>query len=473
LLALLGAAAGVAIAQWGGQVLRATLMPQVEWENALADRRVLAFAALSSLVAGLLTGLAPILQSGRTDVAAALKAGPRDGAGQRSRLRTSLLVVQAALSVMLLVGAGLFVRSVQKIQAVHLGYDADRLVWIEPRLRGVKLDSAQHAAFLHSLVDRARANPAVENATVVLSVPFSMTYNDDIFVPGIDTAKIHRLGDLVMQGGSPNYFATVGTRIVRGRGFTAEDRLGAAPVIVINEALAKALWPSEDPVGKCIKVGADTAPCRAVVGISENVKFGAIGGEQPDLIYHLPIAQRSENQGTLFLRVRGNAAAQSEAIRRDLQRVMPGAAYLLARPFESVLSPVTRSWRLGATMFAIFGGLALVLAAIGLYSVIAYSVTQRTHEMGVRIALGAHVADIVAMVVRDALGVVLIGVAVGVALALSAGHWLAPLLFEVSPKDPRVFGAVTGVLIGVAVVASWLPALRASRVDPSTALRAD
>jgi predicted permease len=473
LLALLGAGAGLAIAQWGGQILRATLLPQVEWENAFGDRRVLVFAAASALLAGLLTGLAPILQAGRSDVAAALKAGSREGAGQRSRLRTSLLVVQAALSVVLLVGAGLFVRSVQKIQSVHLGYDADRLLWVEPRLRGVKLDSAQHSALLHALVDRARANPAVENASVVLSVPFSMTYNDDIYVPGIDTAKIHRLGDLVIQGGSPSFFATAGTRIVRGRAFTAEDRAGAAPVVVVNEALAKGLWPNEDAIGKCIKVSADTAPCRAVVGISENVKFGAIGGEQPDLILHLPISQHGENQGSLFLRVRGIADTRSEAIRRDLQRAMPGSAYLNARPMNSVIAPETRSWRLGATMFAIFGGLALVLAAIGLYSVIAYSVTQRTHEMGVRIALGARVADVVTMIVRDALGVVILGVGIGVALALSAGHWLAPLLFQVSPKDPRVYFAVTAVLIGVAVIASWLPAVRASRVDPSTALRAD
>jgi len=276
-----------------------------------------------------------------------------------------------------------------------------------------------------------------------------------------------------MQGGSPSYFATAGTRIVRGRGFTPEDRAGAAPVVVVNDAMAKALWPNEDAIGKCIKISADTAPCRAVVGVAENIKFSAMGAEQPDLMLHVPIAQHGENQGTLFLRVRGNAGAQSEAIRRDLQRVMPGSAYLLARPLANVLAPETRSWRLGATMFAIFGGLALVLAAIGLYSVIAYSVTQRTHEMGVRIALGARVADVVTMIVRDALGVVLLGVAIGLGLALSAGHWLAPLLYQVSPKDPRVYGAVTAVLIGVAVIASWLPAMRASRVDPSTALRAD
>jgi mono/diheme cytochrome c family protein len=212
-------------------------------------------------------------------------------------------------------------------------------------------------------------------------------------------------------------------------------------VVVVNEAMAAALWPNENAIGKCIKVGADTAPCRAVVGVAENVKFGAIGGEQPDLIFHLPIAQAGENRGSLFLRVRGNVVAASEAIRRDLQRAMPGSAYLQARPFDSVLAPVTRSWRLGATMFAIFGGLALVLATIGLYSVIAYSVTQRTHEMGVRIALGARVADVVTMIVRDALAVVLLGVGIGVGLALSAGHWLAPLLFQVSPHDPRAFGA--------------------------------
>ena len=473
LLAAIGAGVGLAFAQWGGRILRATLLPQVEWENALADRRVLLFAALSSLVAGVLTGLAPILQAGRSDVAAALKAGTREGGGQRSRLRSSLLVVQAALSVVLLVGAGLFVRSVQKIQSIHLGYDADRLLWIEPRLRGVKLDSAQHAGLIHSLIDRARANPAVENASVVLSVPFSTTYNDDVFVPGIDTATIHRLGDIIMQGVSPTFFATTGTRIIRGRGFTTEDRAGAAPVIVMNEAMAKALWPTENAIGKCMKITADTMPCRTIVGISENVKFSAMGAEQPDLIFHVPIAQNDENQGTLFVRVRGNAEAQSEAIRRDLQHVMPGSAYLVARPMTSVLTPETRSWRLGATMFAIFGGLALVLASIGLYSVIAYSVTQRTHEMGVRIALGARVVNVVTMIVRDALGVILLGVAIGLTLALSAGHWLAPLLYQVSPKDPRVYIAVTFVLVGVTVIASWLPAMRASRVDPSTALRAD
>ena len=169
---------------------------------------------------------------------------------------------------------------------------------------------------------------------VVLSVPFSMTYNDDIYVPGIDTARF-TARRFVMQGVSPSFFATTGTRIMRGRGVTTEDRAGAAPVVVVNEAMAAALWPNENAIGKCIKVGADTAPCRAVVGVAENVKFGAIGGEQPDSILHLPDrAGPVRTGGSLFLRMRGNVAAASEAIRRDLQRAMPGAAYLQVRPIR-------------------------------------------------------------------------------------------------------------------------------------------
>jgi predicted permease len=473
LLALLGAAAGLAVAQWGGQIVRATLLPQVEWGNALADGRVLAFTGVCALATGLLAGLAPIFQARRYDVAAELKAGPREGGGQRSRIRTALLVLQAALSVVLLVGAGLFVRSLQRIQMLHLGYDADRIVWVEPHLRGVKLDSAQRAALNQSLIDRALTDPAVENASVVLSVPFSSTYNDDVFVPGIDTAKINRLGEIVYQSGSPSYFATMGTRILSGRAFGPEDRQGAALVAIVNRGFAKALWPGESALGKCVKISADTTPCRTIVGIAEDIKFGGFRGSELSLMLYLPIAQVEGNQGTLFIRMRGSADARSESIRRELQTVMPGASYLTARPLGNVLGRETRSWRLGATMFAVFGALALTLAAIGLYSVIAYSVTQRTHEMGVRIALGAQAREVIAMIVRDGLRVVAVGVVIGAAIAIGGGHWLAPLLFEVSPRDPLVYAGVAVTLVAVAIAAGWIPALRASRVDPATALRAD
>jgi putative ABC transport system permease protein len=471
LLATLGAVAGLLVAQWGGQILRVMLMPKAEWEAALADQRVLLFAGGTALLAGLLAGLAPIFYAGRSDVAAALKTGARDGHGRKSRVRTMLLVAQAALSVILLVGAGLFIRSLQNIQTVHLGYDADRIAWLEPHLRGVKLDSATSAALWQTMIERAEANPNVESATLALSIPFSSTYSDDVFVPGIDSTQ--KLGDFVQQGASLNFFKTTGTRIVSGRGFTADDRATGPKVIVVSESMARAFWPNESPIGKCVKISADTMPCRSVVGVAENIVFGGFANDTQDHVYYLPTTQLGNQFYTLLLRVRGDPAGKLESLRRELVPVLPTGGYFTATTLSEVLAPATRSWRLGATMFAVFGGLALVLATIGLYSVVAYSVTQRTHEMGVRIALGARVADVVRLIVRDGVGVVLVGVVIGSVIALFASGSLAPLLFKTSPHDPLVFAGVATALVIIAVAASWIPALRASRVDPSAALRAD
>ena len=470
LLAVIGAAVGIAIAQWGGQILRSTLMPQVEWGNALADTRVLLFAGGTALGAGLLAGLAPVFQAGRSDVAATLKAGAREGHGQRSRLRTTLLVLQAALSVILLVGAGLFVRSVRNVQSLHLGYDPERLVWIEPHMRGVKMDSAQAVALRRDLVERALRDPAVQNAAVVMTVPFSSTYSGEMFAVGADSVRFMK--DVMQQPTTASYFATTGTRLLRGRGILSSDRPGTPLVMVVSETFARMGWPAQDAIGKCVRMEADTMPCRTVVGVAEDAKFGGLDTPSDPVAYY-PLAQDGENHGTLFIRVRDDASLRAEGLRRELQSLMPGASYLVATPLTDILAPATRSWRLGATMFAIFGGLALVLAGIGLYSVVAYSVTQRTHEMGVRVALGARVGDVVRLIVGDGLRVVVAGVAIGLVLAFSAGHWLAPLLFNVSARDPIVFTAVAVVLVAVAVAASWLPAVRAARVDPSTALRAD
>ncbi len=213
-------------------------------------------------------------------------------------------------------------------------------------------------------------------------------------------------------------------------------------------------------------------PCRTVVGVAEEIKLGDLSAS-PNPMFYLPALQSDEADANFFVRVRGSAMLQTDALRRDLQRLMPGTAYLVATPLTQVLEPVTRSWRLGATMFVIFGALALTLAAIGLYSVVSYVVTQRTHEMGVRIALGAQVGDVIRLIVGDGVRVIIAGVAIGTLASLVAGRWIAPLLFNVSPKDPVVLTAVAVVLVGVAVSASWIPALRAARVDPSSALRSD
>jgi predicted permease len=470
LLALFGATAGLVIARWGGGVVRAALLPAVEWTTTIADRRLVIFAAVVALVAGTLAGLVPALQSGRGDIAVALKSGGREGALHRSRLQTALLVFQAALSMLLLVGAGLFVRSLQNVRAVRLGYDIDHVMFVDLRLRGVQLDSAASVSLRDRLAERAARIPGVEGAARGVTVPYYMTWNDDLFVQGIDS--VSKLGQFNLQAVSPAYFETMGTRILRGRGVTAEDRAGTAPVMVVSQSMARALWPNQEALGKCVRVSADTAPCRTVVGIAENIRSGKLD-EPPDMNYYLPITQFATTGGGVFVRTRQHAESQMQAVRRELQRLMPGAAYVAITPMTEVLEPVMRSWKLGATMFSVFGGVALLLAAIGMYSVIAYNVAQRTHELGVRVALGAQSRDVISLVVREGLGVAVVGVLAGAAVAWFAGRWVAPLLFGVSPKDPGVYTGVVITLLAAAVAASWWPALRASRVDPNTALRAD
>jgi ABC-type antimicrobial peptide transport system permease subunit len=213
-------------------------------------------------------------------------------------------------------------------------------------------------------------------------------------------------------------------------------------------------------------------PCTYVVGIAENIKEQSLASDS-GYYYYLPWKQFSPTDGGLFVRVNGDAAHYAEAVRRRLQREMPGASYVTISPFTDIVGSVTRSWELGATMFVAFGVLALLLAAIGLYSVIAYNVAQRTHELGVRVALGARTPDVIRLVVVDGLKVALAGVVIGVVVALWAGRWVKPLLFGVSASDPSVFALVATTLLVVAVAASWIPALRASRVDPNVALRTD
>jgi predicted permease len=470
LLAVLGGVTGLAIAQWGGVVLRRLFLDDNSTEiSAFGDVRVMLFVVTLAAITGLITGLAPALQTGSGDVAATLKAGSREGTVQRSALRVGLLVAQAALSVVLLVGAGLFVRSLVNVKNIRLGYDADRLLWVDMDWRGMKVDSTEQVALRRQMIERVKTLPGIENAARAITVPFSSTWTLSLFVPGIDS--VNKLGNFSLQAGSPEILATMGTRIIRGRGLTAADRAGAPHVAVINETMAKTFWPGQDPIGKTMRVRSDTAPPTTIVGIAEDVRRGSL--TEPEAHYYLPIDQFRFSDDGMFVRTAGDAADYAEAVRRSLQAMMPGVSYVTVTPMTKIMAYTTRSWRLGATMFAVFGALALLLAAIGLYSVIAYNVTQRTHEMGVRVALGAQARDVIRLIVREGLAIVIPGVALGMVVALVASRWLAPLLFNVSPKDPAVVSVVLATLVAVAVAASWIPATRAARVDPTEALRAD
>jgi putative ABC transport system permease protein len=470
-LAGLGCVSGVAIAQWGGVALRRLFLRDGTRLEVLTDWRTLAVAAGFALAAGMLTGLGPALLASRGDLVASLKAGAREGTHQRSRIRSALLVVQGALSVILLVGAGLFVHSLGHVRSMRLGYDAEPVLLAERNLRGMSMGESEQVALGRRMLEAAQAIPAVEHAAWVSAVPFYSTSGTGLHVPGIDSVR--KLGRFTYQTSTPDYFATFGTRILRGRPFTAQDRAGAPLVAVVSEAMAHVLWPGKDALGQCMRVGADTMPCTTVIGIAED----AI---QRDLIddsrfhYYLPIEQFRPGEGfALLLRMRGDAVRQSESVRKALQAVLPGESYVTVRPMGDLVDGQRRSWKVGATMFVAFGGLALLVAAVGLYGVITYNVAQRMHELGVRIALGAQSRDLVKLVVGQGIRFAVAGVAVGLGLALLAARWIQPLLFRQSAKDPATYAEVAALLVLVALLASWVPALRATRADPNTALRSD
>jgi putative ABC transport system permease protein len=466
-----GCLAGVLIAQWGGVALRRLFLPAGNSLEVLADWRTLAVASAFALATGILTGLGPAFLAVRGDLASSLKAGAREGTHQRSRTRSALLILQGALSVILLVGAGLFVRSLSHVRAMRLGYDPEQVLMVGRNLRGLQLPDSSLIVLHRRLLESAQAIPGVEYATFVSSIPFWSTSSTDFFVTGIDSVR--RLGRFTFQTSTPDYFKALGTRVLRGRPFGAEDRAGAPRVVVISEGMARVLWPGREALGQCMRIDADTMPCTTVIGIAEDAVQNSVTEEQR-FRYYLPLEQvRPAGGHTLLLRMRGDPVAQVERVRKALQPVMPGQSYVTVRPLEELVEGNRRSWQVGATIFVAFGGLALLVAAVGLYGVIAYNVAQRAHELGVRIALGAQSTHVVRLVVGQGVKFALAGVGLGIAVALLVAKSIQPLLFQQSAYDPVTYGGVAGLLILVALIASAIPARRATRADPNSALRAD
>jgi hypothetical protein len=269
---------------------------------------------------------------------------------------------------------------------------------------------------------------------------------------------------------SADYLATMGTRLLSGRTITDADRAGSEPVVVMSQSAAHRIWPGSNPIGRCIKLGQET-PCMTVVGTAQDIRSSF--DDEPSLQMYVPITQQPQPEIRLFIRTRGDAAKSTELVRRSLQELMPGAAYVSADPLEDFVASEFRSWRLGATMFTIFGLLALLVAAVGLYSVVAYDVSQRTQELGVRVALGASAGKVIRLVLADGVRVVALGLALGGIVALALANRVTPLLYHITGKDPITYAFVVFVLLAVALMASLVPALRASRVDPNIALRAE
>ena len=476
-LALTGCLAGLLVAQWSGVAIRSLLLPEGSAFNLAEDWRTLSVAIGCAIGAAMLTAIGPAFVATRMDLAATLKSGARGGTYHRSRIRAGLLVLQGALSVLLLVGAGLFVRSLANARGVPLGYDARPVVEVIPDFRGYTLDSAASVIARERLLDAARAIPGVESAARVNSRLFA-TNTTDLRVDGVDS--VAALGRFNMQVASPDYFRVLRIGILRGRAVDDRDRAGTPLVAVVSESMANALWRGREALGQCLYVGDATgrnaaqAPCTTVVGVAENTAQQNIT-DDPRFMYYMPLAQRWPHEvSTMYLRMSGDdARGELERVRRELTRAMPGDGFVVVRPLQEIVDDRSRSWRLGATLFVAFGALALVVAAVGLYGVISYNVEQRMHELGVRVALGARGRDVVAIVVSQGVRFALAGVAIGLGLAALAARWVQPLLFQQAARDPAIYATIGVAVLLIAIAASGIPALRAARADPNVALRAE
>jgi putative ABC transport system permease protein len=474
--ALFVVASGVAalfVAALARGVIAATLLQGVSQSLVLSPSGIVVLVAILSATV-LAIAAAPIVFAMRTDVGLAIRSSGRTATDRGVTGRTLLLAGQAALSVALLAGAGLFVRSLLNAEHLRIGMDADRVLLAQVALASVSYDAPRQQAYWTEARRRVSALPAVESAALTIATPFGSSMSGTFIVPGRDSLPQARTGGPYRNGITADYFSTLGARVLRGRAFTPADGATAPRVMVINESMAQAIWPSENPVGRCVRIArADSIPCATIVGVVENIRRNEI--EEPETFqYYLPIDQWIGKHSTAMLvRTRGRATRAVAGVRASLQTVSADTPYPMVRAMADLVDPQLQSWRMGARMFSLFGLLAFVVAMIGLYGLLAYVIAQRRREFGIRSALGAAPRDILALVAGQGLRIAVAGLAGGFVLALVAGRWLTPLLFHVSARDPLVFSIVGVLVLGIGFVASLVPARRAAGDDPSTALRAD
>ena len=334
-------------------------------------------------------------------------------------------------------------------------------------------ERARRRTFYLDTLDRVRALPGIEAAGVAVGLPFGNRFSIALRVPAPETVPRLKGGGPGVSAVSAGYFETIGTRILRGRAFTADDHAGTEPVAIVSDLMAKTVWPGSEAIGKCLLIGPGSPPCARVVGVAANTYRSRLR-EDPVMHYYIPAGQEVGFGGSALI-VRGADRSPNLVadIRRLLTSVDSSISYVSAETIQERIEPQVRPWTLGATVFLLSGVLALVVAGIGIYSVMSYLIADRRREIGVRMALGATASDIVRLVLRGSLLMAVVGIAMGEAVAALLGRFAEPLLFETSPRDPAVFAGVAAVLLAVAMAATFLPARRARSVNPVEALRVE
>jgi predicted permease len=480
LLALIGASAGVFVAVWGVDALSRFRPPTGASiaVDARVDARVLAFTASVAIVTGLLFGLAPALQLRRWDLANTLRGGPARSPG-RFGTRGLIVAAQVALSLVLLFGAGLLGRSLRNLASVELGFATRDALVADIDLTSRQYTPQAGGQFYRELLRRLRATPGVEYATAATTVwphPYGSSVGDILQLEGYTPASPNELVEYDLNRVGPDYFETTETPIVLGRSFEPRDfESGAARVVVINETMARRYWPEQSPVGRLIREpvnpGSPPNPPIEIIGVAADGKYRSLR-EEPTFVVYTPLVNLRAF-AKLIVRTRGEPVAFASDLRRVIAELDPGVPVYDVRTMREHVGLALSQDRMAALLTSSFGALALLLATIGLYGVVSYFVAQRTREIGVRMALGARRSDVLGMVVRRALGLVSLGLLVGLAGAFAVARALESVLFGLSATDPLTFVVATLVLTAVAILASYLPAQRAARVDPVRALRTD
>lgn len=475
MLAGAGGLLALVLSRWGSELLHLTLLSDFSMPAWAADTRALGFTALATGVAAVVSGVVPAVLTSRPDLTDSLKSGVREGGGRGSSARQSLIVAQAALSTVLLIGAGLFVRSLQHALRLDMGYDASHLIVVSVDLEGVVHSDSEYLSFWKRAQERLGTIPGVTSVSQSVTSPFQSSFSADLFVGEGDSVGTLKGGEPHMNMVSAEYFRTMGTRVLAGRSFMPDEGAGTSAVTVINRALGDQLWPKESPLGRCFRVEHRTAPCVTVVGVVEPTRAIDVKRNDVPQFYLLLGQDGREDPGmrSLFVRVSLPPAGMVPAIRREVQSLNPSLAYADVTPVEENIAPELRPWRIGAAMFGVFGLAALVVAAFGLYSVIAYDVDRRRHELGVRAALGASRRRVVGVVLATGLRPGVMGVAIGLGISLMASGQLRDLLFETAPRELSVFIGVSLLLLVTSAAASLIPARRAAALDPADVLRSD
>ena len=481
LLAVLGGAVGLLLSVWGVSLLKSFIPENISQVKAISvDGRVLGFTILVTLVTGIVFGLAPAAQASRFNLNETLKEGGRDAASARggNRVRGLLVIAEVAVSLVLLVGAGLLINSFLRLRNVDPGFRTDNLLTLSVVLPQQKYpDHARRSAFYADMIRRVESLPGVRTAAVTNWIP--LVYQGDSMGVTIEGQPVPvpgqgKLPVIVTRVVSPHYFGTMGIQLLEGRGFEdGRDREDSPCVVVVGESVARKYWPGESPLGKRLTPGRPESPddwCQ-IVGMVKDVRQRELASEPNALMYFTYAQAGFFAPRYLVVKTEGDPLALAGSVRKTVWEVDRDQPVSNVSTMEGVLSESIARQRFSTLLFAIFAGVALVLAAVGIYGVMSYSMAQRTREIGIRMALGAQRRDVLKLAIGQGLKLVAIGVVVGLAFALALSRVMTSLLYGVSATDPATLVTISVILVAVALLASYIPARRATKVDPLVALR--